>query len=163
MLTRIDQWIDATNEKYFSQRTSCAQFTHVFAGSFKPEFLQQAYFVIVDDIPRPEIPELREMGFGDYLNRDFTGICYKDIYYIKRGHEQDLYRHFHELVHVAQWQILGALPFINRYMTELQLYGYDNAPMERIAYNLADRFDKGAPALDIPSITKRLLEMQIDG
>ena len=61
----------------------------------------------------------------------------------------DVALHFHELVHVAQWSILGAKKFIERYIAEIQNHGYDNAPLERMAYGLQDHFSGKKGALDV--------------
>lgn len=53
-----------------------------FKGFYSLEFLQQAYFVIVDEIPKPHFPELRHLGLGDFIDMDVNGITYKNTYYV---------------------------------------------------------------------------------
>ena len=43
----------------------------------------------------------------------------------------------HELQHVRQWERLGTIGFIYRYVRELLTYGFSNAPLEREARNAA--------------------------
>ncbi|WP_201024255.1 hypothetical protein [Shewanella frigidimarina] len=62
MLHQIEQWIDQTNFEYQNQRVSCSKFSDEFKGFYPLEFLKQAYFVIVDTIPKPDFPELRQMN-----------------------------------------------------------------------------------------------------
>ncbi|MCJ8344863.1 hypothetical protein MJH12_04930, partial [bacterium] len=62
MLNRIEEWIDQTNLEYLGQRISCSKFFNEFKGFYSLDFLQQAYFVIVDTIPKPNFPELRQEG-----------------------------------------------------------------------------------------------------
>ncbi len=59
--------------------------------------------------------------------------------------------HFHELVHVLQWQYLGAKAFISRYINEVQTLGYEAAPLEKMAYSLGDYFARKEKPFDIPS------------
>lgn len=75
-----------------------------------------------------------------------SGITYNDTYYVERKAAQELRLHFHELVHVLQWRLLTPQGFINRYIREIQSYGYDNAPLEKMAYTLdAHYLAKGQP------------------
>lgn len=67
MLHQIEKWIDQTNIEYQEQRISCSKFFDEFKGFYPLEFLQQSYFVIVDTIPKPNFPELRQMGLGDFI------------------------------------------------------------------------------------------------
>ncbi|MGF1794256.1 hypothetical protein L4D21_27225, partial [Photobacterium profundum] len=64
---------------------------------------------------------------------------------------ENLRLHFHELVHVAQWQHLGAVSFLQRYINEVQSLGYDEAPLEKIAYAFDDHFSKGKDKIDVPN------------
>jgi hypothetical protein len=149
MLHQIEQWIDQTNIKYQEQRVCCSQFFNEFEGFYPLGFLRQAYFVIVDTIPKPDFSELRQMGLGDFIDMDVQGITYKNTYFIKRGYEKNLALHFHELVHVQQWQQLGTHGFISRYIREINLHGYNNAPLEKMAYLLQSDFECKKQAFDI--------------
>jgi hypothetical protein len=150
MLNQIEQWIDQTNLDYQEQRVSCSKFSDEFKDFYPLEFLQQAYFVIVDTIPKPDFPELRKMGLGDFIDMDVDGITYKDTYFIKQHCADSLRLHFHELVHVAQWGKLGSINFIQRYISEINAYGYSKAPLEVMAYFLDAHFSKGGDKIDIP-------------
>lgn len=50
---------------------------------------------------------------------------------------------FHELVHVAQCRILGVDLFGERYLLEYVAHGYDSMPLERLAVDLAHRYETG--------------------
>jgi len=149
-MDRIEQWIDQTNTKYSGQRICCSNFSRDFKGFYKKSFLKRAYFVVVENIPKPDFPELRQMGLGDFIDLDVDGITYKDTYYIKQHCADNLRLHFHELVHVAQWKQLGALNFIQRYISEIDTYGYSKAPLEEMAYLCDAHFSKGGDKVDIP-------------
>lgn len=150
-MDRIEQWIDQINFEYSKQRICCSEFSCNFEGFYKKSFLKKAFFVVVDDIPKPEIPELRQLGLGDFIDMDVDGITYKDMYYIKPHVAKDLRLHFHELVHIAQWKHLGAQSFIRRYISEIETYGYDRAPLEEMAYFCDSHFSAGGDKIDIPS------------
>ena len=151
MLNRIEEWIDLTNESFSGQRQSCALFAHNFAGFYSEEFLSNSYFVIVDSIPKPDFPELRQAGLGDFLDMEVQGITYKNTYYIVPSVAQNLRLHFHELVHVAQWKTLGAIGFLQRYISEVQSVGYNEAPLEKLAYAFDYHFSQDGQTIDVPS------------
>ena len=124
MIDKIITWIDQTIENHSSQAVSCGRFCSQFNGFYPAEFLSNSYYVVIGQLPKPDFPELRQAGFGDFIDMDLDGITYKNTYFIKKKYEGDLSLHFHELVHVLQWKNLGAQAFIQRYMKEILSYGY---------------------------------------
>ena len=155
MLKKIEDWIDLTNERFSNQRQSCALFSQKFAGFYSEEFLSNSYFVIVDCIPKPDFPELHQAGLGDFLDMEIQGITYKNTYYIVPSVAQNLRLHFHELVHVAQWKTLGAIGFLQRYISEVQSLGYEEAPLEKIAYAFDYHFSQGSKEFDVPDYIEK--------
>jgi len=154
MINEIESWIDETIEGHIQNRVSCDCFAKVFSGFYPIEFLSRSYFVTTEQIPKPDFPELRQAGMGDFIDRPLSGITYKDTYFIKKGCESDLELHFHELVHVVQWQILGASNFIGRYIEEMKQYGYEDAPLEEMAYGLQNTFSKKTYPFNVPDYVK---------
>ncbi len=151
MLNQIEEWIDHTNTVYSNQRICCEKFVAEFAGFYEPAFLKEAGFVVIDKIPKPDFPELRQMGLGGFIDMHVDGITYKDTYYILPHAVDNTKLHFHELVHVAQWKCLGASNFIQRYIDEIQTKGYWDAPIEQMAYALGDHFSNGGGKIDVPN------------
>ena len=149
MINKVDTWIDAINEKYQSQRKSCSIFKSEFSGFYTEQLLDDSYFVVVKEIPKPDFPELREAGLGDFMNMNVNGITYKNIYYVNPRCAGELRLHFHELVHVIQWKLLGAHGFISRYISEIQNHGYNNAPLEEMAYVLDKHYSRGLSPVDV--------------
>jgi len=154
MIDKINIWIDHTLKNHAGQAVSCESFSSQFKGFYSPEFLSKSYYVVVDKLPKPDFPELRAAGFGDFIDMDAVGITYKNTFFIKKGFEGNVDLHFHELVHVLQWQNLGALLFIERYMREISYFGYRNAPLEKMAYGLQEHFSVKKSKLDILSYVK---------
>lgn len=68
----------------------------------------------------------------------------QNTYYILPHVTQNLRLHFHELVHIAQWDQLGAANFIQRYIEEIQRHSYEDAPLEKMAYGLDAHYASGA-------------------
>ena len=65
------------------------------------------------------------------------------------GTASDESTHFHELVHVVQWARLGVDNFLLAYGVGLLQFGYQESPLERMAYSLQHDFERGAPAQDL--------------
>ena len=155
MLNQIENWIDQTLNDFSNRTVPCDQLLTQFAGYYPSDFLSKSYFVVIDEIPMPDFPELREAGLGGFLDMKMDGVTYKNTYFIKTVHQNNFELHFHELVHVLQWQYLGAQRFISRYIEEMQKYGYRDAPLEKMAYDLGDHFSKNGEPLDIPSYVQQ--------
>lgn len=62
-----------------------------------------------------------------------------------------------ELVHVLQWQYLGSQNFIQRYLSEMQEYGYNDAPLEKMAYGLQGHYSSNGVPIDVPSFVRQNL------
>ncbi len=142
MQNQIEAWIDETIAAHSHLKKSCACFERTFQGYYPFEFLEDSYFVVVDKLPKPNFPELRDLGLSDFLDAEFEGITYKNTYFITKGHERNMSLHFHELVHVQQWKLLGASAFISRYIQEMGSYGYMSAPLEIMAYDYQHKFER---------------------
>lgn len=149
MLDFLESWIDEVNKSHESAHRSCSILQEPFKGFYTPGFLNSSYFVVVDRLPKPDFPVIRQAGLADFIDMDIDGITYKDTYYVLSHAVQELRLHFHELVHVLQWRELTAKNFIKRYIEEIQLVGYDNAPLEKMAYDLDGSFEKGETPFDV--------------
>ncbi|TMP68754.1 hypothetical protein CWB76_14335 [Pseudoalteromonas sp. S1609] len=157
MLAQIEQWIDKTNSVYAHKRICCEKFANEFEGFYPNEFLKTAFYVVVDKIPKPDFTGLRELGLSNFIDMDVAGITYKNTYYILPSAVHNLRVHFHELVHVVQWRELGAHAFIMRYINEIQMFGYNDAPLEIMAYELDEHYTSNGNKFNIPDyITQQL-------
>lgn len=154
MLNKIETWIDSINAQCQSRRKRCSVFCSQFSGFYSEHFLDSAYFVVTEDIPKPNFIELREAGLGDFIDMDVNGITYKNTYYVHPRCAGQLRLHFHELVHVVQWNLLGAQDFIERYIKEIQVFGYHDAPLEKMAYALDGHYDRGGNPVDVQNYVR---------
>ncbi|BFM06903.1 hypothetical protein [Halioxenophilus aromaticivorans] len=157
MIKRIETWIDSINAKYQPQRKPCSIFADEFSGFYSEQFLEDSYFVVIEETPKPNFPELRSVGLGDFIDMEVNGITYKNTYYVHPRCTGELRLHFHELVHVAQWKLLGAQHFITRYISEMQNYGYRDAPLEQMAYTLDGHYSQGGAPVDVANYVQSRL------
>ena len=66
--------------------------------------------------------------------------------------------HFHEMVHVVQWRVLGAERFLALYADGLEAFGYRNSPLEKIAYDAQELFNHSAAVFDAEKLVTEKLE-----
>jgi len=157
MLEELEKWIYQVNFSHKGVRRSCSTLQEHFNGFYSPEFLKTAFFVVTDEIPKPDFPRLRELGLGDFIDMDLGGITYNNTYYIKREAANELRLHFHELVHVLQWLELAPQGFIERYIREIQDFGYNNAPLEKMAYALDRHYQSKGRHLSVEQFVREKL------
>lgn len=70
-----------------------------------------------------------------------AGVTYKTTFFVSAGlQNESLY--FHELVHVVQWDRLGVDNFLLAYAIGLLQLGYQQSPLEQMAYQLQAMFDQ---------------------
>jgi hypothetical protein len=109
---------------------------------FPNDFLRRANVVVVKKMPVLPLDQLGLSGLSQELP-DGTGFTLKDTYFVREGAEKSESLHFHELVHVAQWQCLGVDRFLIAYGIGLVQVGYRHSPLEEMAYSLQAEFDRG--------------------
>jgi hypothetical protein len=102
--------------------------------------VQSSKVVLVDQLPRPPLSSWGLTRFADFENGNFTGITFLDTFFIKRDQSKNEAIHFHELVHVIQWRILGPERFLYLYADGLERFGYEYSPLEAMAYEAEARF-----------------------
>ena len=56
--------------------------------------------------------------------------------------------HFHELIHVIQWRILGPERFVHSYADGLEHFGYRQSPLEVMAYDAEAAFVTSTEGFD---------------
>ena len=66
--------------------------------------------------------------FAAFEQGNFDGITYEDRYFIKRTVMTEETLHFHELIHVIQWRLLGPAGFLAAYANGLDEFGYEKQP-----------------------------------
>ena len=89
------------------------------------------------------IPPLSSWGltrFADFERGNFSGITYLNTFFIKRDEQRNEAIHFHELIHVIQWRILGPELFLRLYADGLERFGYRDSPLEVMAYDAEAAF-----------------------
>ncbi len=112
-------------------------------------------------VDRVQVPPLSKMGmpyFADFEETTFTGITYMDTFFLAPSVHSCESTHFHELIHVVQWDVLGPDLFLMVYAVGLLALGYENSPLERMAYELQREFEAGH---SIPQVELQVREKTV--
>jgi hypothetical protein len=140
---RVKQWIDELLAAHARSTIVVSDLGFVRISQCYPkEFLELAKVMHVDEVPRPplekfELPELsRVLRINEAITLNNTSFIIEAM----RTSES---LHFHELVHVVQWQRLGMDRFLLAYAAGLITYGYRQNPLESMAYKFQAEFDSG--------------------
>jgi hypothetical protein len=115
---------------------------------FSQPLLQSAKCVVVERVPMPPLTALGLSQFAEFERADNSGVTYLDTYFVKRDRATDEPLHFHELIHVVQWRLLGPERFLSTYAAGLEAYGYRNSPLEVMAFEAEAGFAQTAEAFD---------------
>ena len=157
-LPAVEHWIDALLARHRAAAVPVASLRFERLGlCYHPDTLQHAFVVLVDRVPTPPLTSLGLPGFAAFEHMDASGITYGDTFFVERALAQDESLHFHELVHVVQWRLLGARDFLLAYAAGLATPdGYAGNPLEVIAYGLQEQFERGAVFRAEPLIEQHL-------
>jgi hypothetical protein len=122
---------------------------------FSGELLASTKFVALERLP---MPPLSALGLSAQFERgDFDGITYLDMFLLKRHRVADERLHFHELIHVIQWRLLGPASFLAAYADGLERFGYRESPLEMMAYDAESSFSQSPEIFDAEKLVARKL------
>ena len=166
MIERLSQYLPALEDwitGLLNSHKGRALFVKGFAFQriprfYSPQILETSKVVLVDKIPLPPLSDLGLTEFKNFESGDYAGITYLDTYFLKKGFEGSESLHFHELVHVLQWQILGLQKFLLLYGQGMLQYGYRESPLERMAFQLQERFDNSTTVFDVEVEVRKALK-----
>ena len=115
----------------------------VFAATalfHRRDFASTTKVVLVEPLPMPPLSSMGLTRFADFERGDFDGITYIDTMFLRPTHSKNENMHFHELVHVIQWRLLGPDRFLFAYANGLDCFGYRQSPLEAMAYDAETAF-----------------------
>lgn len=157
-LPNVSSWVDdiVQQHRHLARPVASLGFRRL-PQYFEMGTLSRAFVVVLDAVPQPPLTALGLPQFEAFEHMDADGITYKDVYFVKRARALDESLHFHELVHVVQWQLLSPERFILCYALGLAQGEYSNNPFEQIAYALEDRFARGEGPFSVEPLVRRHL------
>ena len=153
-LPEVLAWIDVTLAAHAAQARPVADLGFKRLGFFySAELLTSAKAIPVARVPMPPLASMGLIGFSEFERLDADGITYRSSFFVRLGCEHNELLHFHELVHVIQWQHIGPERFLVAYaLGHLLSGGYRTNPLEAMAYDLQARFEHNTPAFDVASV-----------
>ena len=111
---------------------------------FDHTLLETTKFIPIDRVPMPPLSAMGLSRFAAFEQGDFNGVTYLDRYFIKRTLVTEEALHFHELIHVIQWHMLGPEGFLAAYANGLDQFGYESCPLEKMAYDAEASFKRSS-------------------
>jgi hypothetical protein len=158
-LPLVVRWIDQTLAAHAHQTRPVASFGFArLPNYFSTELLQHAKVVGVARVPVPPLTALGLPEFASFEKGDYSGITFKNTYFVQERRLTDESIHFHELVHVIQWEYLGVERFLLAYGAGLIARGYRDSPVEAMAYELQRRFQRNEPPFDVATAVRTKLD-----
>jgi hypothetical protein len=152
---KVRSWIEDTLADYADRATPVSSYSWKrLPLCYSSELLQRAKVVIVDSVPSPPLDQLGLPEFSGSMPSDSDGITFKDTFFARRDQNTESL-HFHELIHVLQWDRLGADNFLLAYGIGLAQFGYRQSPFEAMAYDLQAQFDAGQLSSSVSELVKR--------
>ena len=138
---RVLGWIDSTLRAHAGDaQTIVSRGFPRLPLYFNADTLKTAKVVLVDQLPVPPLSSWGLTRFADFERGNFNGITYLNTFFIKPGDVRNETIHFHELIHVVQWRILGPERFLRLYADGLERFGYRDSPLEKMAYDAEAAF-----------------------
>jgi hypothetical protein len=146
---KLRAWIQKTLEFYEENAKPVASMHFVrLPLYFGHSLLETTKFIAIDRLPMPPLSAMGLSRFTGFERGDFNGVTYLDRYFIKQSVVTEEAIHFHELIHVIQWRLLGPEDFLAAYADGLDEFGYENSPLEKMAYNAEASFKRSFPIFD---------------
>ena len=137
----LAEWLQTTLAKYVSSaQTVASRAFPRLPTYFAPITLETSKVVLVDQLPLPPLSSWGLTRFADFERGDFSGITFLDTFFVKKDQSRNEALHFHELIHIVQWRILGPERFLYLYADGLDRFGYRNSPLEVMAYGAEAQF-----------------------
>jgi len=136
------RWVDDLLAKHELSARQVANYEfHRLPQYFSPQTFAAAKCVEVDVLPKIPWDEFG-LSVPEGMDVNFEGITFRNTYFIKQGEEFREFLHFHEMVHVVQWQTLGNDLYPLIYALEAFKRNYETNVLEVMAREITDFFMK---------------------
>jgi hypothetical protein len=149
-------------EKTLAQHAMAAKPVASFGFRRLPDYydvqlLASSKAVVVPRVPMPPLSAMGLERFRDFERMNAGGMTFFDTYFVRADQAHDESLHFHELIHVIQWRLLGPEQFLALYADGLERFGYRKSPLEEMAFRLQHRFQREANAFNVEAACQSLI------
>lgn len=156
ILPDVIEWINQYIDQHSDKSRAVNDFDFKRLGEyFSKELLARSKVVFVDRVVLPPLSQMGLPFFAAFEQTPYSGITYKDTFFLAPDAHYRESTWFHEMVHVVQWEELTPEPFLIAYAAGLLTDGYRNSPLEAMAYNFQDMFDHKQSVADIELLIRR--------
>jgi hypothetical protein len=157
---KVQAWIQRTLASFEKDAQPIASMRFArLPQYFDHALLGTAKFIPIDRVPTPPLSAMGLGRFAAFEQGEFHGITYLDRYFIKRTVLTEEALHFHELIHVIQWRLLGPERFLVAYANGLDEFGYENSPLEKMAYDAEASFRRSSPVFNAEKFVAEQLRL----
>lgn len=157
-LPAVRNWIEDLLEAYNSKSTFVSTLGFPRLSQYFPsELLERTKVVTVSKVPFPPLSQIGLTELSAMERMPLGGITYMDTFFVHHLQRTEAL-HFHELIHVVQWEKLGVDNFLLAYGIGLVQFGYEHSPLEQMAYNMQKGFEDGF----VPSNLIEVIQQQTD-
>lgn len=142
-LPLMERWMEALLVRHLPDSIAASELGFGrLLDHFPARVLNTTRAVTVGEIPFPPVGEYGLPEFELMARTPMAGITFGNMYFVRPNASEGV--HFHELVHVLQWEALGQSDFLLTYGVGLIQHGYARSPLEAIAFELQGRFERMA-------------------
>jgi hypothetical protein len=155
---KIDAWIQQAlaSHKHNARPVASLGFSRL-PRYFSEALLAASNVVLINPLPVPPLSKLGLDRFAEFEKGDFGGITYLNTFFVKPAHAKNEGLHFHELIHVVQWKLLGPQQFLAQYADGLETKGYRASPLEEMAYDAEEQFNTSSVEFDAEKLVAQRL------
>ncbi|MCK9530586.1 MAG: hypothetical protein M0R77_08510 [Gammaproteobacteria bacterium] len=144
MVGQLVKWVEelTAERKPYATALGASKFLWL-TTYFGREVVDETAFQVVPLLPAPPGPILPS-GLADTEWSIMDGITLgATMYYVREHRSADPTLHFHELVHIVQYRLLGIEKFLDIYVQEHTSRGYRANRLEQMAYSAEAAFNRG--------------------
>ncbi len=140
LLPRVLDWVEAQEKHALNQGVALSPAALNDAQAAGVNTPKKIRVCVVQEIPQPEHPRIKQIAAEVGLITPLTvAITFGYGIFVREDRSSDRETLAHECVHVAQYEKLGIEDFLMQYVMQVFKNGYDNAPLESEARELAER------------------------
>ena len=146
----IKNWIDQILIDHRSQMQPVAAAKFERLNDYYPaDVLQRVNRVVIDRCPVPPLAVTGIAQLAEIENWDLKGAPWKNTIFIRSDLADWDAVHFHELLHIIQWECLGTSGYLTAWAIGTITQGYRNNPLEEMAFRHQERFETDTTPYDV--------------
>ena len=143
LVSDVQNWMASMLARHKAQMEPVAALQPGRLNEYYPQaLLQRVQRVIVDRCPVPPLAVTGIPQLAEIESWDIKGIPWENTIFIRRDLADWDAVHFHELLHIVQWEYLGAEKYLTAWAIGTITRGYRDNPLEEMAFRHQTRFEK---------------------